>query len=680
MYPMEKLTLKPVSNEIIVNSGATEGAVDLFCYHPDDDATRNLGALYVVGHRLDESSNMGYMVSLIAALARREYYGQATVAPREAFARTLRKANEVVEELFRSGDAKLSVGIVAVAGGQIMVSKLDKFKIFLARDGQVIDILSNVMLFSKEHAERLKFSSIIHGSIQAGDRILAFVPTRGVTTRERSLKTWFQSLPQHEFAQRVSQIGQEHATFATAMLHINIAQVSEPALMPSPQPAELTTVQSKHPTPSLAARPAFKEPLASPIAWTPRQQSAPATSSVATPESTPDTTQYEMPSSEIPHIISSEFSLGTRRTSLSRFFSRIRFMRLDGRGKAVLLAVAVTLITGGVLLAKTVFIASPQEQRARQAIFDIQKTVDEATEKSKEGNTAEARTIFTRALSSLQALGSNASQARDLSASILSSLDSIDNAQSVEPTLLAFTAPDTDAIRLATWSSNSQSYYVSGIDTKGEIWVATLADSVQSNRTILTLSTADLLVAWRSSTLTVNTATRTITRRLGDTVHSYIIPVQETILDAAEFSDNLYVLTDKTILKITDLDTEKPVTKRWLETDDQFAEDSARILVDGSVYTMTHSGMLTTYYKGKKSAQVQAPVSSSGVWRLLPGPDGSLAVAVGDARRVYLIDATDGALIRTLKVDSQIPFIHVAPGQNGSILLLTSEGKLWLVQ
>jgi hypothetical protein len=676
---MEKLTLKPLSNEIIVNNGATEGAVDLFCYKPDDTITRNLGSLYVIGHRLDESSNMGYMVSLIAALARREYYSQASTSPREAFARTLRKANEVVDEFFRAGDIKLSVGIVAVASGQIMVSKLDKFKILLARENQVIDVLSNVMLFSKEHSERRRFSSIIHGSVQAGDRILAFVPTRAVTTRERNLKNLLLTLPQDEFAQRVTHLGQEHATFATAMVHIDIAQTSEPALMPSVQPAELTPAAETPSAPSLASAPA-PSPTASPLPWTPRQQSSTPQGAAFPKEPRNSDDAYQIPDTEVPRIISSEFSLGTRRTSLSRFLDRLKFVRLDGRGKAVLLGVTVALITGSVLIAKMVFIGSPQKQQAQQELLEIQTALATAQEKSSEGNTIEARALLTRALASAEALVDTIETAGDLSASILVSLDTIDNAQTVQPSLIAFSVPDADAIQMATWSSGSQSIRVGGVDAQGVLWMATSEIGAQRDRETLGTNSADALIGWRSSALALTYGSGTIIRRVGDTARSYVIPVSETILDAAEFGDSIYVLTNKTILKISDLNTEKPVTKRWLTTDDQLATGAARIYVDGSIYTLSHDGTLTTYYKGKRSAQVQAPISPSGTWKLLSGPDGLLAIAVGEARRVYLVDPSSGALVRTLKVDSQLPFISISAGPNGSVLMLTSEGKLWRVQ
>lgn len=679
---MEIITLKPLSNEIVVNNGTSDGAVDLFCYTPDDTASRGLGALYVVGHRLSDSANMGYMVSLIAALARREYYAQPSNPPREAFARTLRKANEVVEEFFKTGDVKLSVGIVAVAAGQIMVSKLDKFKILLARDNQVIDILSNVLLFSKEHTERRRFSSIIHGSVQAGDRILAFVPTREVTTRERNLKTWFLKLPQDEFAQRVSQIGQEHASFATAMLHIDIAQSSEPAVMPSPQPPELSVppavVSESLITPSLAVK--TQTSATAPLSWTPRQQSM---STVVPAEQKPETERfvhYPAPEQEMPHLIPTEFSQGTRRTTLSRMLSRVRFVRLDGRGKAISLALVALLVTGGVLIAKSLFIVSPQEQQENQALIEIQRDIELASAKNTDGATTEARSILTRAMSALEGLSLVNEKSRELSATIVSSLDAIDHAEAVQLTLIASPAPDAELIELAVWASPSQSLRIGGMSAGGALWIATLLDGSPRERIELGTAPAELLIGWRDGVVALNMTTRTLTRIVGGAVRSYVIPVEETVLDAAEFADNLYVLTDKSILKVSDLETEKPVTKRWLEGDDQLSAGASRLFVDGSVTTMSRDGELTTYYKGKKSATVSVPLSPAGTWRLMPWSEGYVAVTVGDARRVYIIDPKDGALVRTLKVESQIPFIHVAPGPDQSALLLTSEGKLWQVK
>ncbi len=684
---MEKLTLKPHANEIMVNHGTTDGVIDMFSYSPDDAASRSFGSLYVLGHRDTDSSNVGYVVSLISALARREYYANPNLPPREAFSRTLRKANEIVDEFFRNGEVRLSVGIVAIAGSTIMVSKLDKFKILLARENQVIDILSNVLLFSKEHGEKRRFSSIIHGSVQPGDRILAFIPTRAITSRERNLKSWFLKLPQDEFSTRVTDIGAEHATFAAAMLHIDITQTSEPALMPSPQPPELMH-EEPMPVPSLAASHTVSD--RGTLAWKPRQwgtalgaptpQTIDASASLSSqPVELGGSRQPDGMDTEVPRIIPSEFSLGTRRTMLSRWFGRIHFVRLDGRGKAITLALVAMLTIGGALIAKSFLFVSPQEQKEKQALSDIRRDLDLARSKIAQNDRIEARQLLANALSALLDMKLTDGDAKDLQSSITSAMDSVDNAKPSAPTLIASPQPDALSITLAAWSSASHAIWVGGMTESGA-WVAPLRDGTIGTHVEFGSVKPDLLISWRDGVMALDSANRTIIRQVGDTVKAYIIPTQDALLDAAEFADNLYVLTDKSILKISDLDTDKPVTKQWLADTAELAAGAARIWVDGSVWTMSRDGSLVTYYKGKKTAQVAAPLSPAGTWRLVGSSDGLLAVGNGDTRRIYLINPQDGSLVRTLKIDSQLPFTYLSAGPDGSVLLITKESKVWQVK
>jgi len=454
--------------------------------------------------------------------------------------------------------------------------------------------------------------------------------------------------------------------------------------MPSPQPPELSVpsvpIHESPIMPSLAAK-SGPEPVATPLSWTPRQQSASTVSVNLTRATEEHSSPHIAPAdAEMPHLIPSEFSLGTRRTTFSRLLDRVRFVRLDTRGKAISLALVAVVVIGGVLIAKSILITSPQEQQSKQALQDIRKEVDIAQTKNAEGATTEARSILTKAMTALETLGLTDEDSRTLSSQISASLDDVDNAQSVEPKLLASPGPESELIALATWASSSQTLRIGGTTSTGTSWVATLKDGTAQDRTEMGSTATDLLLGWRTSTLAVNTTTRTITRIVGGEVKSYLIPIQETVLDAAEFADNLYVLTDQSILKISDLETDKPVTKRWLNEDDQLSAGAARIFVDGSVYVLSRDGTFTTYYKGKKDAQVTVPVAPTGVWRLLPASEGLFAIAVGDARRIYLFDPEDGSLVRTLKIDSQLPFSSVGPGPGNSVLLLTSEGKLWQVQ
>ncbi|MCC6404854.1 MAG: hypothetical protein IT405_00500 [Candidatus Yanofskybacteria bacterium] len=672
---MEKLTLTPHLNEIVVNNGAADGAVDVFSYTPDDTASRPLGSISIIGYRDTDSSNMGYMVSLIAALARREYYAQPGTPPREAFARTLRKANEVVEEFFRNGDVALSVGIVAVAGSTLMVSKLDKFKILLARDEQVIDVLGNVALFSKEHGEHRCFSSVIHGSIQPGDRILAFVPTRPVTARERTLKTWLMKMPHAEFAERVAKVGQEHATFATAMLHITISQDAEPAAQPSPQPRELLP-ETPVITPKVHPAPA---PMQASMAWAPRQQQHIPDAAPAAPIAR-DIPRAIEPEPEMPRIISSEFALGIRRNLLSRWGDRIRFIRFDKRGKAVALGMATLLIAGGALGVRSFLFTNTEEQAAKQVLTDVSRDLELARSKTAQNEPSEARQILTRALSALAGIDHENSTATALQATIGTALDEIDNARVVSASLVAAPQANDPVPSLAAWASASQTIWVGGISSEGTTWAAAVRDGAMSTRVEFGALKADLLLGWRDGVAAIDLANRTIARSVGGVIKPYTIPTQEALQDAVEFADSIYVLTDTSILKITDLDTDKPVTKQWLTKNSELVTGAERIWVDGTLWTMGRGGELTTYYKGARTSQNAAPLAPSGAWRLIGSPDGLLSVAQGDARRLYLLDPKTAQLDHTLKIESDQPFVSLSVGPDYSTLLVAKDGRVWKVQ
>lgn len=664
---MERLSLTPKGQEIIVNNGSTDGAVDLFSYGPEmEPSARTLGSLFVLGWRQADTNTMGYMVSLIAALARREYYSQPSQLPKEAFARTLRKINEVVEEFFKSEGVDLAVGIFAVAGGTIMVSKLEKFKVLLARDGEVIDILNNISLFNKEHLEKRRFSSIISGSIQAGDRLLAYYPAKNVVARERAFKGWLLS-PEGPAA-RLAQLGQEQPAFAASFVQVDITQTAEPAQI-TPEPLVPSRVEGE-PEPTMPSDPTTTPSLA----WAPRQQTTLVTAPPAggSPAQTLDTEQ------EVPHIIPTEFSLGTRQSSIGRAFGRLHLWRLDGRGKAIVLAVAALVIAGGVLTARSLWFTSPQEEKTQAVLAEI--AADLTLARSKEPT--EARTILVRALSTLSEYPDLAEnkEAEKLSGEISAAMDGLDNAESANISVLSQLDPKLDRIVLATWASSSASLWAVTTADDAFSVIRLGGDGLPTSRVALEAK-ADILLGHGNGALVIDADTRIVYRVVDDTISSYAIPTQESVLDATVYADTLYLLTDKSILKISDLETRKPVTKQWLTDQAQLAPGAAAIRVDGSVYTLGRDGMFTTYYKGTKSAAVETSVKPSGNWRLVPTADPlQFAVANADRQRVYAFTLADGALTRTLKLDSQQPLVLMAEGPDNSVIAVTKDNRIWKLQ
>lgn len=648
---MHRLTLTPETREIIVNGAAGDGSVDLFSYGPDEPSAHALGSLYVIGSHTAESSTMDYMVSLVAAMARREYYAQPTALPREAFAHALRKVNEVVEEFFRSEGITLAVGILAIAGGTVMVSKLDKFRILLARNGEVIDILNNVILFSKEHVEQRRFSSIIHGSVQDGDRLLAYIPTKPIAAKERSLKMWLGKTDAETFAQHCTKLGDKNTTFSAALLRIDMTQV-----------AHLTENQ---PMPVMATAPA-------PIVhtWAPRQ----ASHQVIPEKETVIPTIAE----ETPRIIASEFSRGIRQNHFSRMLGHIRFVRLDGRGKAAVVGVLAMVIIAGALVMKSALFVSPEEQKLHTALTEIQSDLTKARTTASD-QPGEARGMLMRALATLGGYQQNDTSVRSLTADILTTMDGLDHATSVIPTSIATLDVKTDHITLTTWASSSQSLWAVTSDEDNRAAVRIANGEVAQRIPLPAGFEPAFMAGWKDGILLLD-ATRSLLRISNAAVKQFELPISETPQDMAVFNDILYLLTDQSILKISDLDTNKPVTKPWLTDASQLATQAARIFVDASIYTISRDGTLTNYYKNKRTTSVAIGLAPTGAWRLIPFMDGKLAVTSADRTRVYVIHPDTGSLERTLTVESDQPFLLMAPGPDGSAIAVSKDNRIWEIK
>src|SRR3990167_8919668 len=146
---MEKVFLKPTSQEMLFKANEPGVYFDSFEYGPHDNKNKHLGHLYVIGHLKFGEENMDYVLNLISSLAKREYYsenGSAPEDPKKAFELALKKLNEVLNDFFKNKELKINLGLLAIAGEKIYISKLGKFKVLLARSDEMIDILNNFCL------------------------------------------------------------------------------------------------------------------------------------------------------------------------------------------------------------------------------------------------------------------------------------------------------------------------------------------------------------------------------------------------------------------------------------------------------------------------------------------------------------------------------------------------------
>lgn len=474
---MDKIYLQPNSQEIIIKGsslGGQAGHTDVFAYdYQQDESKRKLGGLFIVGNvkREDDETekpteaandsypDIAYVINLIASLAKREYYSQPEeIPPKEAFSATLKKINSVVEEFFKNKSLKLNIGIFAVAGEQILISKLGKFKVILARDSRTIDILNNVDLFQKERNGEREFSNVISGKLTPGDKLFAFYPNRQVIAREKAIKASLLKSDAKEFLEKFNSIKETKPDFDCRALYISIDNHKEPALAKKFKPViPETSLNQAENYVNLAS---VKPDLAT---------SKPDLTKIETGEDIPSKNP-ELEPEEIPRIISSEFSL-TRK--VNPLLSSIKTLRRQfpskislGR-KVIVLSLTVAVAIMATVLIKKFLIISPEQRKFNTVLNQARNDLKLAKINVSQNNFISARQLLAEALLNIYGLNaSDSSRTQKTFTEIYAVLDDIDKAVEVSPSALE-TLPDSVKTRIAALAVQSEKLKSGqyGIDT-----------------------------------------------------------------------------------------------------------------------------------------------------------------------------------------------------------------------
>ena len=606
---MEKIFLKPTQTEILVKGSPKEGHFDIFSYdYGSDNTKRKLGNLYIIGNAqqdIDDSdssalkdnmvgeSDVTYVTNLIASLAKREYYSNSDTSPKEAFSATLKKVNDVVDEFFINKDVKINIGIFAIAGENINISKIGKFKILLARDDKTIDILNNIDLFTKEKVEEKEFSHVISGKIAHGDKILAFYPGRLITVREKTIKDNFLKLNAEQFVEKIDAIKEEKADFACAALYINLNRVKEPTVVPK--------IAKVIPSP-------FKEPEFSEKESV--KQNAPVLTFGHRKNQTNEMpAEYLVPEPELPRIIRSEFSLGKKDNPLAVVLGKIKMLIPKRQNKMVFFVSLGILVLVGAWTVKSFLIISPGQRQTANAVSDAQENVKLAKTKISQNDFLGARRLLLGSITSISSITSS-KKVEDTKSEIVGLLDTLDQATESSPVLT-------------------------------EILPKSVSDK------------ASLIAAQKEKTGAIS-------------------------LDIYE--DNLYFIAIDGISKIADVSTKPKDAVQWLKGG-ILPPEPLLITVDGKVYVLNKSGLLTTYYKGEKESEINTLVLPDDSSVLATTKNSQYLYLINkDMGRIYLINKATGTLSKTLKVSSQEAFAEAYLDQDETIYLVSKDGKIWKVQ
>jgi hypothetical protein len=381
------------------------------------------------------------------------------------------------------------------------------------------------------------------------------------------------------------------------------------------------------------------------------------------------------PEQEVPNLIPTEFSLGKRHNTWRDRFGFLRVVRLDSRGKAAMLAVIATVIVGSSLIVKSIWFTSAEDRRLNEVMSAAQHDIDIARTTA---DSAVARALLAQTIATLQETegSSDSRDARKIAEEAIALIDELDGAHAASLTVFAQLDPDTDRVLLTTYASASDSYWALTTDREGAFSMVKLGGGQVARRISITDVQPDLLLGWRSGVLALDFQTRTILRIEGETADPYVATIDEPIVDAAVFGDNLYLLTTTSILRVIDLATTRPVTRPWLEDGVALPSGAARLVIDGSIHVFS-TGTVTTFYRGKLENTISTTIDPSGSWRLAIAGPGTLAAAVTERMRIYRFSLEDGSLAGTLKIDSEQPLVGIEAGPEGTFLVVTQDNRIW---
>ncbi len=662
---MQKVYLKPTATELILKSATQDGHADVFSYDPESRETlKKLGSLFVVGHVQHATQDVAYMVNLAAALAKREYYNHPALSPKESFTNTLKKINEIVYEFFKNQDLKVNLGIFAIAGDQIYISKLGKFKILLNRDGKAVDILNNVDLFERDQVPEKEFSNIVSGRLKGGDAILAFYPGSSVTARERYIKSDFIKLSESEFLNKIQSIKSKNETFSCALVAVKLKTITETAEAPVIQPQELretATLARQSPAPSKKL-----------------QETKISDATSVTPVD-PQSKPRVLEPTEVPRIISTEFSFWKRKTPLTALLKLIQSFNVNQKNKTIVAAVSALAVIGIALAVKTFLIVDPQDQKLHTALQSITARVQTAQAKLSQQDTREARRILLGAITQLRDLvPANQKDVLRVRTDTLALLNTIEYAIQPSPTLVIQVPSENGLVKLIAADHDKLAvYFVDG--THGNV-AEVVGTALGTPTTISLPNPGRLTISNNKPTLIYPTSGKLITVADGKAVVT-TADAFSGFVDFDLYQDNVYLLTDHSILKIPDVLRSRSATKAWLDSKTEVSPQSTHIVVDGNIFVLTETGLVTTYYKGKKIAEVQTSITpdASALW--ITEQDGAYLYLVDrNLNRIYLLDKKSGALVKTYALDIAVPVLSAAVGPGDVLYLLTSDNKIWQIK
>ncbi len=625
---MEKLILKSNSQEVGLNP-KDNSICESFVYEPAELPDKKLGSLYILGHiQKQPGEDIGYILNLISSLMKREYYGDPNATSKAAFEKGLKKLNEVLRDFFRDKEANLDLGVLAIAGESMLISKLGKFKILLSRDGEFIDIFNNVGLFSKDKVQEEEFSNVVSGKLTGSDSVFAYTPNRQTASREGKIKDVIKaSVTSADFVKGIEQL-QSRTTFPCHGIYISmeemreIASIPKPVITSNPQADQRAGVQNM-----LKDLPDLEK------------QEEEAKKAEEAPEPVEEQEQ--------PKISPAELSVARRETGIDKLFSKTKTIKtMKPTHKFMVGALVIALAIVGFTSYKTLNKSSSEFKAAKQT---AEEGLQLAEQKLAVNNVREARAALTAALIGLEQYKEN-EKAQELITEVEDKLQSLDRVSSKQAMLLAnLTEEGVEATHII---KTTNSLYIFNKDTAA---FNSLSGALDEETVYIYVAPADIHFA------------------VGEQIYDKIL--EEEIIAGDFYAENFYFANSEGIFKYPDVGMASSKKTTWLKED--YTDSIISLVVDSSIYALTSDGKFVEYFGGEKEQEMDLQINPGTGSKILTREDSDkLFVFDPQAKNIKAFSRADGSLIETYDI-SYIENPQSISLGGGEIYILSSDGKIW---
>ncbi len=156
--------------------GKTDLIFESFCYQPENIYEKGKGSLCLVGFLKNVLPKNTRFLDNLANLIKQKYYSPTLKLPEKSLKEGLRKTNEFLENIAKKGDVSwlgnLSFAVITLKNYELNFAKVGDLKIFLLRNGQIIDIDQKLKFNDIEPYPLKIFGNIVSGKLAEDDKIM----------------------------------------------------------------------------------------------------------------------------------------------------------------------------------------------------------------------------------------------------------------------------------------------------------------------------------------------------------------------------------------------------------------------------------------------------------------------------------------------------------------------------